>query len=105
MPAVDAVFRPEFRDALGLLGKAMENMRRRGLPSPILVGVRPLSSIPAAAQTSRLSKAGLVKKISLEEHARQLAERKKRLGLSGRDYPAKNDGTRRSPEKRHSWKN
>ena len=38
MPAVDAVFRPEFRDALGLLGKAMENMRLRGLTSPILVG-------------------------------------------------------------------
>lgn len=38
MPAVDAVFRPEFRDALDLLGKAMENMRRRGLTPPILVG-------------------------------------------------------------------
>lgn len=41
-----------------------------------------------------------MKKISLEAHARQLAERKKRLGLSGRDYVAKNDGTRRSPEKK-----
>lgn len=38
MAAVDVVFRPEFREALGLLGKAVENMRRRGLTSPILVG-------------------------------------------------------------------
>jgi hypothetical protein len=41
-----------------------------------------------------------VKKISLEEHERQLAERKKKLGLSGRDYVPKNDGARRSPEKK-----
>lgn len=48
--------------------------------------------------------AGLVKKIFLEEHERQLAERKKKLGLSGRDYVPKNDGARRSAEKRLSWK-
>lgn len=41
-----------------------------------------------------------MKKISLESHERQLAERKTRLGLNGRDYVAKNDGARRSPEKK-----
>jgi len=40
-----------------------------------------------------------VKKISPQAHERHLAERKKELGLSGRDYVAKNDGSRRTLEK------
>jgi hypothetical protein len=38
MADVDAVFRPEFRDALVLLAKAIGNMRERGFGLPILVG-------------------------------------------------------------------
>ena len=38
MAAVDPVFRPEFREALTWLGRAVENMRRQGLTPPILVG-------------------------------------------------------------------
>lgn len=45
-------------------------------------------------------KAGFVKKVTLEAHERMLAERKKQLGLSGRDYVAKNSGDRRTPEKK-----
>ena len=41
-----------------------------------------------------------MKKITLEAHERTLAERKKRLGLSGRDYFAKNNGDRRTPDKK-----
>ena len=41
-----------------------------------------------------------MKKISLEVHERTLAERKKRLGLTGRDYVAKNNGGRRKPAKK-----
>jgi hypothetical protein len=48
----------------------------------------------------QLSRARRVKKISLEEHERTLAERKKRLGLTGRDYVAKNSGDRRMPDKK-----
>jgi hypothetical protein len=38
MVAVDPVFRPEFREALTLLGRAIGNMRKQGLTPPILVG-------------------------------------------------------------------
>jgi len=48
----------------------------------------------------QLSRVGLVKKISLEVHERTLAERKKRLGLTGRDYVAKNSGDHRTPDKK-----
>ena len=41
-----------------------------------------------------------MKKIALEVHERTLAERKKRLGLIGHDYVAKNSGDRRTPEKK-----
>jgi len=41
-----------------------------------------------------------VKKIALEGHERTLAERKKRLGLAGRGYVAKNSGDRRTAEKK-----
>jgi hypothetical protein len=41
-----------------------------------------------------------VKKISLEVHERTLAERKKLLGLTGRDYVAKNSGDRRTADKK-----
>jgi hypothetical protein len=41
-----------------------------------------------------------VRKISLETHERELADRKKRLGLTGRDHVARNDGARRSPDKK-----
>jgi hypothetical protein len=37
MAAVDPVFRPEFREALTSLGRAIGNMRRLGLTPPILV--------------------------------------------------------------------
>ena len=46
------------------------------------------------------SRVGPVKKITLEAHERMLAERKKRLGLTGHDYVAKNNGDRRTPDKK-----
>jgi hypothetical protein len=48
----------------------------------------------------QLSRVGLVKKISREVHERTLAERKKLLGLTGRDYVAKNSGDRRTADKK-----
>ena len=41
-----------------------------------------------------------MKKIALEAHERTLTERKKRLGLTGRDYVAKNSGDWRTPDKK-----
>ena len=41
MAAVDPVFRPEFREAPTLLGRAIENMSRQGLTPPIpMDGIR-----------------------------------------------------------------
>ena len=37
---------------------------------------------------------------TLEQKSAQLAQRKKELGIQGRDYVAVNSGTRRTPAKR-----